>query len=98
MMIEPLRRLMVLFQLKQGIMILRLRRKKRHVTGTGTGTYSQTIDKDEEQEAPLVHVTPSSSRRRKTRWVEQTLREAREYVGAPRNSVRESRVLMIIDT
>jgi hypothetical protein len=27
----------------------------------------------------------------KTRWVEQTLREAQEYVGAPRTSVKESR-------
>jgi hypothetical protein len=47
-------------------------------------------DQDEEQEAPPVQDTPST-RRRKTRWVEQTLREAQEYVGAPRTSVRESR-------
>jgi hypothetical protein len=77
-------------QQQQGIRSLRLRRMRRHRL-QGTGTDAQTSDQDEEQEAPLVQDTPSSSRRRKTRWVEQTLREAQEYVGAPRTSVRESR-------
>jgi transposase InsO family protein len=65
--------------------------EETHVTGAGTSTNAQTLEQDEEQEAPPVHDTPSSTRRRKTRWVEQTLREAQEYVGAPRTSVRESR-------
>jgi transposase InsO family protein len=60
-------------------------------TGTGAGTDDQIADQDEEQEAPPVQDTPSTTRRRKTRWEEQTLREAQEYVGAPRTSVRESR-------
>jgi hypothetical protein len=50
----------------------------------------QIADQDEEQQAPPVQETPSTTRRRKTRWAEQTLREAQEYVGAPRTSVRES--------
>jgi hypothetical protein len=65
--------------------------KEEETRVTGTNIYAQTTEQDEEQEAPPVQDTPSSSRRRKTRWVEQTLREAREYVGAPRTYVRESR-------
>jgi hypothetical protein len=83
---------MVLFQQQQGIKELETQKEEEtQVTGTGTGTDAQTSEQDEEQEAPPVQDTPSSSRRRKTRWVEQTLREAQEYVGAPRTSVRESR-------
>jgi hypothetical protein len=65
--------------------------EETHVTCTDTGIGVQNSEQDEEQEAPLVQDTPSISRRRKTRWDEQTLREAREYMGAPRTSVRESR-------
>jgi hypothetical protein len=61
------------------------------VMGAGTGTNAQTSNQDEEQEAPPIQDPPSTSRRRKTKCAEQTLREAHEYVGAPRTSVRESR-------
>jgi hypothetical protein len=50
-----------------------------------------------EKEAPLVQETPSTSRRRKTRWDEHNLREAQEY-GAPRTYVRESRAPQIFSS
>jgi hypothetical protein len=44
--------------------------EETHVTCIDTGIGVQTSELDEEQEAPSVHDTPSSSRRRKTRCVE----------------------------
>jgi hypothetical protein len=67
-----------------------LKGEETKVLGTCTFTYAQTSEQDEEHVAPPVHDTPLS-RRKKTRWVEQTVREAQEYVDAPRTSVRESR-------
>jgi hypothetical protein len=64
--------------------------KEEETQVTSTGTDAKTTDQDEEQEAPSVPDSPSS-RRTKTKWVQQTLREAQEYVGAPRTSIRESR-------
>jgi hypothetical protein len=62
--------------------------KTKETQGTGAGSDDQIADQDVEQQDPPVQETPST-RRKKTRWAEQTLREAQEYVDAPRTSVRE---------
>jgi hypothetical protein len=60
-------------------------------TGTGTGTSTQTVEQDEEQEAPPTEIVPPTAGRKRNREVSQTLRDAQEFVGAPRTSVRQSR-------
>lgn len=56
-----------------------------------TGT--QSSEQEEEQKASPTQEIPSTSRRRRPRWLDQTLRDAQEHVEAPRKTFRESKPL-----
>jgi predicted metal-dependent hydrolase len=60
-----------------------LKDEQRSSTTSSSG--SQTSGQEEELR------DPSSSVRRRPRWLEQTLRDAQEHVEAPRSTFRESR-------
>jgi hypothetical protein len=57
-------------------------------TGTGIGTSTQEVEQDEEREAPLTEIVPPTEGRKMSREISQTLRDAQEFVGAPRMSAR----------
>ena len=53
-----------------------------------TGTSSRTHSSKEEDTAPVWEV---SSRTRKPKWLQETLKKAQELVGNPKRTVKESR-------
>jgi hypothetical protein len=58
---------------------------------TSQVTSPRSSDQKEEQEAHSTQVVTATSRKKKPRWLQQTLKDAQEHVEAPRKTFRQRR-------